>query len=168
MNRWLFPFVIAVFSLSACSVYPRSQPLPFDANEGNINSPAAEVEPQMSDRYIVFTSDRRGRQNIYLFDLVERRLIDLPGLNSLDTAVSHPAISQNGRYIVFTSIRQGKSAIALYDRNTRVLRNLTANLQTAVRHPSISADGSTIAFESTINGQWDILVYDQFGRSLKP
>ncbi|MGH8000881.1 MAG: TolB family protein, partial [Brasilonema sp.] len=107
-----------------------------------------------------------GRQDIYMFDPLTRSLVDLPGLNSFDTVASHPTVSESGRYIVFAGSRQGRSAIFLYDRETRQLRNLTANLQAEVRHPTISANGSRIAFESSVNGQWDILIYNRSGQPL--
>jgi len=166
VKRFILLSAIATLGLSACTANLSFQQLPFDAGDGTINSPAADMEPQMADRYIVFSSDRRRREDIYLYDVVERRLIDLPGLNAQDAIANHPSISQNGRYIVFATIRQGRSGISLYDRQTRQLRNLTSNLQAQVRNPTISADGSIIAFESSVNGQWDILVYDRSGRPL--
>lgn len=139
---------------------------PSDSGGKSLNSPAAEMTPRVSGKYIVFSSDRLGRQDIYLFDRVSRSLVDLPGLNSFDAIASSPAVSENGQYIVFSSSRQGRSGIFLYDRDTRQLRNLTKNLQAEVRNPTISADGSRIAFESSINGQWDILVYDRSGQPI--
>ncbi|MFB2917986.1 MULTISPECIES: TolB family protein [Aerosakkonema] len=166
MKRFILFSVITTLSLTACSTYPTIQQLPFDAGEETINSPAADMEPQIGSRYIVFSSDRRRRQDIYLYDIVERRLLDLPELNSFDAIASHPSISQDGRYIVFATVRQGRSGIALYDRQTRLLRNLTANLQAEVRNPTINGDGTIIAFETSVNGQWDILVYDRYGKPL--
>ncbi|MBD2300024.1 TolB family protein [Nostoc sp. FACHB-87] len=152
--------------LTGCFGYPRLVSYPFDPGGQSMNSLASELSPQTSGRYIVFISDRRGSQDVYMFDTLTRNLIDLPGLNALDTIASHPSVSQDGRYVVFAASRQGRSAIFLYDRETRQSRNLTNNLQAEVRHPTISADGSRIAFESSNNGQWDILVYDRFGRPL--
>ena len=93
-------------------------------------------------------------------------MVDLPGLNALDTIASDPSVAENGRYIVFAASRQGRSTIFLYDRETRQSRNLTNNLQAEVRNPSISADGRRIAFEYSNNGQWDVLVYEQSGERL--
>jgi Tol biopolymer transport system component len=101
-----------------------------------------------------------------LYDARTRNLIDLPGLNSLDTIASHPAVTEDGKTIVFTATRQGRSGIYLYNRETRQLRNLTENLPAEVRHPTISADGSTIAFESSQNGRWEILLYDRSGKPI--
>lgn len=167
MNRSVWLLVLAFAGLfSSCTSSPRLLGYPFDSGGRSLNSPAAELNPQISTRYIVFASDRFGRQDVYLFDTLEQRLIDLPGLNSLDAIASEPAVSANGRYIVFTASRQGRLAIFFYDRENRQLRNLTSNLQAEVRHPTISADGNTIAFESSSNGQWDILVYNRFGQPL--
>jgi len=152
--------------LSSCSGYPRLLDYPFDPGGRSLNSPASQLNPKIAGRYIVFTSDRRGTQDVYLFDTVDGRLIDLPGLNQLDTISDDPSVSANGRYIVFAASHDGRSAIFLYDRELRSLRNLTTNLQAEVRHPTISADGSTIAFESSANGQWDILVYQRSGQPL--
>jgi Tol biopolymer transport system component len=165
-KRIFIPIFACATLLSGCFGYPRLVSYPFDPAGRSINSLASELNPQTSGRYIVFTSDRRGSQDVYMFDTLTRNLIDLPGLNALDTIASHPGVSDSGRYIVFAASRQGRSAIFLYDRETRQSRNLTANLQAEVRNPTISADGSRIAFEFSNNGQWDISVYDRFGQPL--
>jgi Tol biopolymer transport system component len=162
---FLAVFVLAGL-LSSCSGSSRLLTFPFDAGGRSLNSPDGELSPQIAGRYVIFTSDRFGRQDVYLFDMKTESLIDLPGLNAFDAIASDPDVSANGRYIVFAASRQGRGGIFLYDRETRQLRNLTANLPAKVRHPSISADGSRIAFESSANGQWDVLIYDRSGRPL--
>ena len=158
-------FALAGF-LNSCGGAARLLSYPFDPGGRSLNSPAAELSPQTTGRYVVFTSDRFGSQDVYLFDTVTSSLVDLPGLNGFDAIASDPDVSQNGRYIVFTGSRQGREGIFIYDRETRQLRNLTANLSAQVRHPTISADGSRIAFESSANGQWDILIYNRPGQPL--
>jgi Tol biopolymer transport system component len=166
-KKFIFiPIIASLSLLVGCGGYPRLLSYPFDPGGRSLNSLASELNPQTSGRYIVFTTDRRGSQDIYMFDTVSRNLVDLPGLNSLDAIASHPSVSQDGRYIVFAASRQGRSAIFLYDKETRQSRNLTANLQAEVRNPTISADGKRVAFESTVNGQWDILVYNSNGEPL--
>jgi Tol biopolymer transport system component len=160
------PILTLTTILNGCGGYPRLLSYPFDPGGRSLNSTASELTPQVSGRFIVFASDRRGSQDVYMFDMMTRSLIDLPGLNSFDAIASHPSISDNGRYIVFAASRQGRTAIFLYDRETRQSRNLTANLQAEVRNPTISADGSRIAFEYSNNGQWDILVYNSSGQPL--
>lgn len=166
-NKSIFIPIITCFSLlTGCVGYPRLVSYPFDTGGRSLNSLASELNPAIAGRYIVFTSDRRGSQDVYLFDSVTSNLIDLPGLNSLDAIATHPSVSEDGRYIVFAASRQGRSSIFLYDRETRQSRNLTADLPAEVRNPTISADGSRIAFESSNNGQWDVLVYNRLGKRL--
>ncbi|MBW4614125.1 MAG: PD40 domain-containing protein [Desmonostoc vinosum HA7617-LM4] len=167
MKRVVFvPIFLSLGLLGGCVGYPRLLNYPFDPGGRSLNSLASELSPQVSGRYVIFITDRRGSQDVYMFDTVTQNLVDLPGLNSFDTIASHPSVADNGRYIVFAASRQGRSAIFLYDRETRQSRNLTTNLQAEVRNPTISANGNRIAFESSNNGQWDILVYNRSGQPL--
>ena len=168
MKLFLLVLVAAAFVglLTSCTSGARLLDFPFDPGGRSLNSPASELTPNVTGRYIVFVSDRRGSQDVYLYDANTRSLIALPGLNSLDAIASHPAVSEDGNTIVFAATRRGRSGIYLYNRQTLQLRNLTENLQAEVRNPTISADGSTIAFESSENGQWDIVVYDRSGKPL--
>ncbi len=145
---------------------PRPLLFPVDPGGQGLNSPFGENSPRISGRYLVFTSDRRGSQNVYLFDLREQRLLELPGLNSADMVVSSPTVSEDGRYLAFAGSRAGRTGIYFYDRELRSLRNLTENLQAEVRNPTMTADGSEIAFEASTNGQWDILLYNRAGQPL--
>jgi beta propeller repeat protein len=166
-KKFIFLTIFTVYSvLGGCSSYGQIVNYPFDPGGRSLNSPSTELSPQISGRYVVFTTDRRGSQDVYMYDLLTRNLVDLPGLNSYDAIASHPAVSENGRYIAFAGSRQGRSSIFLYDKENRQTRNLTANLQSDVRNPTISADGSKIAFEASLNGQWDILVYNSSGQQL--
>ena len=155
------------FFLTGCAGYPRVLNFTFDPQGRGLNSLTSELTPQVTSRYIVFVSDRNGSQDIYLYNAKERRLIDLPGLNSLDEIASDPSISADGRYIAFVASRQGRADIYFYDRNIQQKRNLTADILTEVRNPTISGDGSLIAFEVANNGQWDIQVYTRAGEPLE-
>ncbi|MBF2017737.1 MAG: TolB family protein [Rivularia sp. T60_A2020_040] len=167
MSKYLISICLftSLTLLSACGS-PGILSYPFDNGGNSLNSGASELNPHISGRYIVYTSDRRGSQDVYMFDRMTRSLINLPGLNSFDAIANHPSASQDGRYIVFAASQEGKSNIFLYDKETRQSRNLTGNLQAEVRNPTISGDGNRIAFEYTLNGQWDVLVYDRLGRRL--
>jgi Tol biopolymer transport system component len=166
VKRFIPLCAIAVTAgLSSCG--PRIVGFPYDPGGRSLNSPFAESQPTMTGRYITFSSDRRGSQDIYLYDTTDRRLIELPGLNAIDMIASQPTVSENGRFIVFAGIRQERSGIYLYDRDTRQLRNLTENLRAEVRNPTMTADGNVIAFESSANGQWDILLYNRSGQPLR-
>jgi len=167
MMRSILALVIVLISLlSGCTGYSGLVNYPFDPGGKSLNSPSSDLTPQIAGRYIAFTSDRSGRQNIYLFDTVAQKLVDLPLLNQLDAISAHPDVSNDGRYIVFSASRQGRTGIFLYDRQLRQSRNLTASLQAQVQNPTISNDGNTIAFEFSNNGQWDIVVYNRLGDRL--
>ncbi len=165
-NKLILILFLSSTLLTGCFGYPRILSYPFDPGGRSLNSLATESNPQISGRYIVYTTNRRGSQDIYMFDTLTRNLVDLPNLNSFDTIADHPSVNGDGRYVVFVASRQGRSAIFLYDRETQQSRNLTGNLQAEVRNPTISADGSRIAFEYSNNGQWDILLYDRSGKQL--
>ncbi|MDJ1184134.1 TolB family protein [Roseofilum casamattae] len=154
--------LVLASSLVGCS-YPQVLAEPYDPGGRSINSAYTESHPHSAGRYVTFVSDRGLSQDIYLYDRVDRQLIDLPGLNSLDTIASHPDVSADGRYIVFAGNRQGKTDIYLYDRSLRQTRNLTGSLNTQVQNPVLNADGSRIAFEANAKGQWDIFVYNRLG-----
>ena len=168
---WKILMVALATGLGGCPNTARLLEFPLDPGGRSLNSSAAELQPQIADRYLVFVSDRRGSQDILLFDAIDRQLIDLPGLNSLDAIASHPSVSEDGQYIVFQAIRQGRSGVYLYDRQLFQVRNLTDNLSpeirnTEVRNPVISANGGIIAFEVAINGTWHIYLIDRGGKPL--
>ena len=128
-----------------------------------LNSAAADQEPRYSydGRYLVFSSDRVAQRSIYLYDIQQRRLIDLPGLNQPGSLQEQPDISADGRYIVYISEQLGKPDVFVYDRQTLQGDRITENILAEVRHPTISGNGRFIAFESNRSGQWDIEIYDR-------
>ncbi|MFS8855571.1 biopolymer transporter [Synechococcus sp. H55.7] len=148
--------------LLGCSPAGLRTPRPTLAGSG-LNSIFPDGEPAFSGdgRYLVFSSARSGSQDIFLYDTVEQRLVDLPGLNSSDVAATSPDISADGRYIVYMSNALGKSEIFLYDRQTRRVENISSRVPGDVRNPTISGDGRFIAFESNGRGQWHIEIFDR-------
>lgn len=151
--------------LSGCAG-PGGRLVRYPSNAAGLSSPHSDLSPHHGGRYIALLSDRRGSQDITLFDTRSRRLVPLPGLNRFDSLVGHPAVSADGQWVVYGAVREGRSDIYLYQRSSRQSRNLTARLNTAVRNPSISERGDRIAFEVSVNGQWDIAIYDRNGRPL--
>ena len=129
----------------------------------SLNSKAAEIQPHFSHdgHYLVFSSDRQKSRNVFLYDMRNRRLLPLPGLNQLQSMQSQPAISADGRYIVYVSEQLGKPDIFFYDRITRESKNITKNFLGQVRNPTISGNGRFIAFEGNRSGQWDLEIYDR-------
>jgi len=167
-SRWShLSGIVALVLLTGCTGYPRLLSLPYASSGRGFNSANSELTPQLGAQLVVFISDRNGSQDVYLFDLNRRQLIDLPGLNSLEVTASDPSLSEDGRYIAYTASRYGVADIYLYDRETGTNRNLTENLQAEVRHPNISADGERIAFAANRDGHWDVLVCDRRGKVLQ-
>ncbi len=164
LTRWRGGLCLAGLSLVLLGCAPAGfrTPRPSLTNSG-LNSIFPDGEPAFSGdgRYLVFSSARSGSQDIFLYDTVERRLVDLPGLNSSDVATTSPDISADGRYIVYVSNALGKSEIFLYDRQTRNVQNISSRVAGDVRNPTISGDGRFIAFESNGQGQWHIEIFDR-------
>lgn len=128
-----------------------------------LNSRYTDEQPALSGngRLLAFVSNRNGKNEILLYDLQQRRFLDLPGLNRASAIAQNPSLSQTGRYIVYMSSDQGRPELALYDRVTQKSQVLSIGYQGWVRHPTISPDGRYIAFESGSRGQWDIEVLDR-------
>jgi Tol biopolymer transport system component len=128
-----------------------------------LNSLSAEQEPRFSydGRYLVFTSDREVHRGVFLYDVQNRYLINLPGLNHPNSIQDQSDISADGRYIVYVSEERGKPDVFIYDRQTANSQVITDNILGEVRHPTISGNGRFVAFESNRSGQWDIEIYDR-------
>jgi Tol biopolymer transport system component len=133
----------------------------------NLNTTAAEENPRLSydGRYLVFASDRQAQRGVWLYDLQQRRLLPLPGLNQPGSLQAQPDVSADGRYLVYVSEQAGKPDIFIYDRQKLQAENLTENWWGEVRHPTISGNGRFVAFETNRSGQWDIAIYDRGSRA---
>lgn len=144
-------------------------PRPSLTNRG-VNSIFPDQYPSFSSngRYLVFSSVRGGSEDVYLYDLQQRQLVELPGLNSEETVETEPSISADGRIIVYISNSLGKSEVFLYDRQSRRIENISSRRPGDVRSPAISADGRLIAYESNGSGQWDIELYDRSAGAAAP
>ncbi len=134
--------------------------LPFNSS---LNTPSNEEMPRLSydGHYLVFASDRQGKRGIWLYDLQERKMLPLIGLNQPNSRQDEPDVSSDGRYIVYLSEQFGKTDIVLYDRENHKIENLTANLAFPVSHPTISGNGRFIVYQINRSGQWDLVVYDR-------
>ncbi len=158
----LLPPAFCLLALMGCSESGYLTP-PTQSLGATLNSSAADQQPRYSydGRYLVFTSDRQQGRGIFLYDVQQRRLIDLPGLNQLQTIQEQPDISADGRYIVYISEQLGKPNVFVYDRQALKSEAITENILGEIRNPTISGNGRFIAFESNRSGQWDIEIYDR-------
>ena len=153
---------LSVWALGGCQEGVYLTPPP-QILGGSLNSLASDRQPRYNydGRYLVFISDRQVNRRIYLYDTLDRRLIDLPGLNTPGILQEQPDISADGRYIVYLSEQQGRPNVFVYDRQTFQSQAITEGIIGEVRHPTISGNGRFIAFESNRTGQWDIEIYDR-------
>ena len=127
------------------------------------------ADPVLPGRFVVFTSNRQGRNHVYLLDRRGNRLDSLQEANSPDGSDAYPSISADGRSIAFQSDRHhGQYDIFLFDRETRTLDPLPeANHRTAFDgFPALSADGRFIVFESDRLGKPKIFLFDLRTRTL--
>lgn len=133
---------------------------------GGINSQFADEHPAFSSngRYLALASDRSYSRNIYLYDLQEKRFVDLPNLNRVDSSQDQPALSADGRYIAYISTERGRPDVFVYDRSSGRSQLLTATVRGSVRNPTISGDGKFVAYESNRLGQWHVEIYDRSGQ----
>jgi Tol biopolymer transport system component len=113
--------------------------------------------------------------HVFLFDLAEKKLLDLPGLNDGSADDRMPALSGDGHWLVFTSNRRGGAGLTdvyLYDRRQGKLVPVPGlNSAHMDAEPSVSADGNLIAFASDRpggQGGRDIYLFDRSAGTLVP
>ena len=153
-------FAIILTLTSSCRGNLLTQP---EIIPGGINSNSTEEYPAYSQngRYLAFASDRRGRRDIFLYDLQSRQLVSLPNLNRRDSAQEQPSLSADGRYIAYISTERGRTDVFIYDRQQQRSELLTANIKGSVAQPTINGDGSRVAFQTSQLGQWKISIVER-------
>lgn len=166
MSQFLLPtqilaLAIAVIAFnSGCRTNLLTQP---EILPGGINSNSVDEYPAYSQdgKYLAFASDRRGRRDIFLYDLESKRLVSLPNLNRRDSAQDQPSLSADGRYIAYVSTERGRTDIFVYDRSSQKSELLTVNVKGSTKQPTISGDGSRVAFQESQLGQWKIAIVNR-------
>lgn len=145
-------------------------------------SPNAQMNPSLSGdgKLLAFAAwNRPGASgqgwHIFLYDLVGKKFLDLPELNSATADDRMPALDGMGQLLAFTSNRPGGvglTDIHLYDRQaSKVISLPSLNSKTMDTQPSVSADGNLIAFVSDRprgNGGRDIYLFDRVAGKLVP
>ena len=165
-KKFLFPYLLSIiiltFFLNSCSDEGFLTP-PTQQFGATLNSRGSDSHPNFSyeGNYLVFDSSRKSTQGIYLYDVRQGSLINLPGLNQNNSFQYQPDLSADGRYIVYVSEEEGQSDIFIYDRQNFDRENLTKNELGEVRYPTISGNGRFVAFEMNRSGQWDVMIYDR-------
>ncbi len=155
---WSIPLGLAALFLSGCASV-----LPLSGDYSRLNSRFSDTEPALSGngRYLAMVTNRGGRQDLALYDIEQKRFLEIPRLNRRNALVESPSLSRSARYIAYVVSERGRPEIALYDRITQRRQMLTTGFRGPVRNPSISPDGRYVAFESGRHGQWDIEVFDR-------
>ncbi|MDY6784704.1 MAG: biopolymer transporter Tol [Cyanobacteriota bacterium] len=143
--------------MAACNA--REMPLP----SATLNSRYNDEQPALSGngRWLAFVSNRNGRSQILVYDLREKRFVELGGLLSGDAIATNPSLSLTGRYMTYITNNQGRADIALYDRAIGRSEILSRNYRSWIANAKISPDGRYIVFESARRGQWDVEVLDR-------
>ena len=156
LTRWL-PVTIFALTLASCSGEPSVGDL------GPLNSRFTDSQPALSGdgRYQAFITNRRGMQDLVLYDLQRQQFIPLRGVNRRDAIIDQPSVSRSARYLVYVASDRGLPEIHLYDRIANRAEMISMGYPGWVRNPSISPDGRFVAFESGRRGQWDIEVIDR-------
>ncbi|UCC45328.1 MAG: PD40 domain-containing protein [Candidatus Zixiibacteriota bacterium] len=108
---------------------------------------------------IAFYSNRSGRDDIYLMDVVGG---DVQRLTDGDYGGKCPDLSPEGDYVAFVSLRDGNSEIYVKDLSSGMVERLT-NLSSVERQPRWSPDGSRIALQSNRDGDYELYVMDADG-----
>lgn len=158
-NRWLCQGIgLSLTALvAACSsTAPIQGPVA-------LNSRYTDEQPALSGdgRFVAFVSSREGDRKIVMYDLQQKRFVDLPSLNQREAIAESPSLSRTGRYIAYISSDQGRPEVELYDRATQRAEIMTRGYRGWVRNPSLSPDGRYIVFETSRRGQWDVEVLDR-------
>ncbi|MEM1368118.1 MAG: biopolymer transporter Tol [Cyanobacteria bacterium P01_H01_bin.15] len=145
------------------------QSTPQVPGSNTLNSFYYDGEPSLSGdgRWLAFVSERTGRSELRLYDLRNRRFVDLPQLADDSAIAQSPSLSRTGRYLAYLANRDGRPQIILIDRITRESTILTKNYRGWLRNPQLSPDGRYVWFETSRRGQWDIEMLDR-GPDIEP
>jgi Tol biopolymer transport system component len=95
-------------------------------------------------RYLALTAQRRGRDVLYIFDVVTRKEVRRLDKLGVESATS-PSWSPDGRRLVFSGSKGGITDLYLVNADGTGLRQLT-NDKFCELQPQWSPDGHTIAF----------------------
>jgi Tol biopolymer transport system component/tRNA A-37 threonylcarbamoyl transferase component Bud32 len=113
---------------------------------------------------IVFSSDRAGEMNLWILDLVNRKVRPVTRGPGGDYQAR---FSPDGRRLVFFSCRDAGPDIYSVERDGSGLARLTDNGAINV-NPVFSPDGRSIAYQSDLGGRMEVWLMDAEGRDQRP
>lgn len=116
-----------------------------------------------------------GRWNVFLYDVPNKKVLDLPKLNRESFDQRMPALSADGRFLVYASNAKGGvglTDIYLYDLKEKATIALPEmNSKSTDFQPALSGDGRLIAFASDRPGgvgNRDIYLFDRIDKKFLP
>ncbi len=122
-------------------------------------------------RYCAFSSELENQVGkILLWDLKEKKLVDLPSLNDSPNGQLRPSLSGDGKLLTFAAWNRPKAGtrwhVMLYDTTEKKFADVPGLNQGAndQRMPAISGDGKWIAYTTNAReglGQTDIFLFDR-------
>jgi Tol biopolymer transport system component len=115
-------------------------------------------------RTLVFSSDRTGEMNLWLYDLASGKARPLTRGQGGDYQAR---FAPDGGRLVFFSCRDGGPDIYRIERDGTGLARLTANRAINV-NPAFSPDGTAIAYQSDLGGRMEVWLMDSEGRDQRP
>lgn len=116
------------------------------------SSTGNEVNPHVSEDYVVWQDDRNGQWDIYAYEIATGQEI------RVTTNIAEqrcPLISENT--IIWEDVRNGNWDIYAYDLTTQSEIQITSH-PTDQLSPAIH--GSKVVWQDMRNGNWDIYMYD--------
>jgi Tol biopolymer transport system component len=145
------------------------------------DSPNAQMHPSFSGdgKFIAFAAWNRPmagtRWQVLLYDVAEKKLADVPGLNQGSFDHRTPALSGDGKFIAYSTNSRdgvGQTDVFLFDRDAKkVLPLPEMNSKNMDVEPSLSRDGSLVAFASDRPGgagSRDIYLFDRAAKKFLP
>ncbi len=115
------------------------------------------------------------RWGVYLYDRTEKKLIDLPGLNSDRADLRMPSLSGDGRWLAHAWNGRGGAGltdVGLYDlKERRAVPLPGVNSKNMDTQPSLSGDGRLLAFTSDRPGGAggrDVYLFDRTAGKFLP
>ena len=111
-------------------------------------------------KYLAFTTQRAGKDVLYLLDVKRRRVVrrfSLPGIEG----VTSPSWSPDGTRLVVSGDEGGITDLYMVDADGKNFRRLTADRYGDLQ-PQWSPDGKTIAFASDRGSDFDLLRFNKW------